>query len=89
MPIDGLPTFLESTWKIIKSSKDVNLPDQREMAANLRCADIKDEAEESVKDKIKKFDGNNKTDFAGRCAAILDQALAYYDDNAASYRMFS
>ena len=44
VPIDGLPMYIEQTWDVIKNDKELNLPDQREMVANYRCSEIKDEA---------------------------------------------
>ena len=43
-PMDGLPTFINTTWEKIKSQKELNLPDQRVMVANLRCNEIKEES---------------------------------------------
>ena len=42
--MDGLPMFIDKTWEVIKSQKDINLPDQRIMVANLRCNELRDEA---------------------------------------------
>jgi hypothetical protein len=36
--------FLEKTWSVIREDKELNLPDQREMVANYRCNEIKQEA---------------------------------------------
>lgn len=48
VPIDGLPVYIDSTWNVIKNDKELNLPDQREMVANYRCSEIKDEAMNKV-----------------------------------------
>jgi len=42
--MDGLHIFFEETWSVIREDKELNLPDQREMVANYRCNEIKDEA---------------------------------------------
>lgn len=52
IPMDGLPVFIDQTWSVIKDSKELNLPDQREMVANYRCNEIKQEALEKVADAI-------------------------------------
>jgi len=44
IPIDGLSVFIDQTWEVIRNQKELNLPDQREMVANYRCNEIKDEA---------------------------------------------
>lgn len=52
VPIDGLSIFIDSTWDVIKNQKELNLPDQREMVAQYRCTEVKDEALLKVKDQI-------------------------------------
>ena len=52
MPIDALPTFIEQSWMVIKSDKELNLPDQREMVANFRCNELREEAVALVKKDI-------------------------------------
>lgn len=42
--MDGLPLFIENTWEKIRTQKELNLPDQRIMVANLRCSELRDEA---------------------------------------------
>ncbi len=49
VPIDGMPVFVEQTWGVIRSQKELNLPGQREMVANYRCNELKDEAISKVK----------------------------------------
>jgi hypothetical protein len=44
VPIDGLTYFIDTTWDVIKNQKELNLPDQREMVAQYRCNEIKEEA---------------------------------------------
>lgn len=44
VPLDGLSFFIERTWDDIRNQKELNLPDQREMVANYRCNECKDEA---------------------------------------------
>lgn len=52
VPMDGMPIFIERSWAIIRSQKELNLPDQRDMVANYRCNEIKDEAEKLVEPKL-------------------------------------
>ena len=52
MPLDGMPFFVERTWGVIREQKELNLPGQREMVANYRCGEIKDEAFLKVKQEI-------------------------------------
>lgn len=48
VPMDGMPIFIERSWAAIRNQKELNLPDQRDMVANYRCNEIKDEAEKLV-----------------------------------------
>jgi protein SEY1 len=55
VPMDGLPLFIENTWEKIRTQKELNLPDQRIMVANLRCNELRDEALEQVKPQIQEL----------------------------------
>ena len=44
IPLDGLHVYIDKSWESIKEQKELNLPDQREMVANYRCIELKDEA---------------------------------------------
>lgn len=37
LPLDGFVHYLRSSWKIIQSNKDLNIPDQKRIVANVRC----------------------------------------------------
>jgi hypothetical protein len=61
VPLDGLTQYLGSCWESIKTSKDLNIPSQREMIARVRCEEISTELTQSfteyfaeVKGKIKR-----------------------------------
>jgi len=88
-PIDGLPVFVEKTWEQIKNHKELNLPNQREMVANFRCNELKDEALEAVEGDIhalkKKCDEQLVDGFADEAKAILKQAVSSYDEFAHGY----
>jgi hypothetical protein len=75
VPIDGLPYFIDTTWSIIKDQKELNLPDQREMVAQYRCNEIKDEALTLVSTSITILDRASRSspisDFPVQCMSIL------------------
>ena len=52
VPLDGLHVYFEQTWSVIREDKELNLPDQREMVANYRCNEIKEEALLLVQDEL-------------------------------------
>jgi hypothetical protein len=53
--MDGLALFIDKTWETIRSQKELNLPDQRVMVANLRCNELKDEALDKIKEEVHEF----------------------------------
>ena len=87
VPIDGLSIFIDSTWDVIKNQKELNLPDQREMVAQYRCTEVKDEALLKVKDQIAQLEKKSAksiiSDFSNQCLAILKTANDYYQEEAA------
>lgn len=50
--MDGLSIFIDKTWEKIRTQKELNLPDQRIMVANLRCNELKEEAIEQIKNDV-------------------------------------
>ena len=50
--MDALSTLMRETWDVIVNNRDLNLPDQRVMAAKVRCKEIRDEAIALVEDKL-------------------------------------
>lgn len=75
VPIDGLPYFIDTTWTIIKEQKELNLPDQREMVAQYRCNEVKEEALELVATQISQLDAKSRSspisDFPEQCMSVL------------------
>ncbi|RNF19357.1 uncharacterized protein Tco025E_04168 [Trypanosoma conorhini] len=41
VPLDGIPSYLTSCWEMIRASKDLDIPTQREMLARHRCAEVR------------------------------------------------
>jgi len=89
VPMDGLPLFIENTWEKIKTQKELNLPDQRIMVANLRCNELRDEALEKVKPQVQRLlDESSKggvADFQAKCTSVLKTAKAHYEEFAHQY----
>lgn len=52
MPLDGLHVYIDKSWDSIKDQKELNLPDQREMVANYRCIELKEEAYDLIKEQL-------------------------------------
>jgi hypothetical protein len=90
VPVDGLSYFIDTTWDIIKHQKELNLPDQREMVAQYRCNEIKDEAMDLVKDQITALDSKSRSspisDFPEQCMALLKICVNHYKEEAVQYK---
>ncbi|RNF11401.1 hypothetical protein TraAM80_01018 [Trypanosoma rangeli] len=41
VPLDGIPAYLSNCWEMIRASKDLDIPTQREMLARHRCMEVK------------------------------------------------
>ena len=89
IPVDGISVYFSEIWNIIHSDKDLNIPSQKEMLANLRCSELKLEA-------LKKFseEASVLTSQAGKSLipdlghsfnSYFDLALASYDEHASAY----
>ena len=44
--------YIDKSWDSIKDQKELNLPDQREMVANYRCIELKEESLTVIKDEL-------------------------------------
>lgn len=42
VPMDALPSYLTNCWEAIRTSKDLDIPTQREMLAQHRCKEVRD-----------------------------------------------
>jgi hypothetical protein len=86
IPLDGLSIFIESTWEKIRTQKELNLPDQRIMVANLRCNELKEEGIELVDADIQKLKAESEKGliegFNHRCSEIIRIAVNHYDEFA-------
>jgi carboxypeptidase C (cathepsin A) len=90
LPIDGLPRLFKKTWKIIRTNKDLNLPNERDMVANHRCNEIKEDAYKHVEGKLKTLAQSSEKeitdDFRDQVDSILSEATNEYTSNAGSYK---
>lgn len=89
IPIDGMPIFIERSWTIIRNQKELNLPDQRDMVANYRCNEIKEEAEKLVEPKLQQIFLESSLaeipNFSDTALGILSEALQHYQSVARQY----
>ena len=89
IPIDGVDTYYREIWTLIRSEKDLNIPTQKEMLANLRCNEIKLEVFSSFKERgqdLRSKAGRSLiSDLASVCASLMEAGWAVYDEKAGTY----
>ena len=89
VPVDGLYLLMENIWTTIKDCKDINLPNQKTLVANVRCTDIKKEIEDSLKEKINNLKSRASKDiyqdFGKEGESIINEALDRYDAETENY----
>ena len=90
IPIDGLSVYIDQTWDVIRNQKELNLPDQREMVANYRCNEIKEEALELAQVDIdelrKQTDNKIISGFKAACEVPVNKAIEHFDEFANQYQ---
>lgn len=89
VPMDGLALFIGHTWEKIRTQKELNLPDQRVMVANLRCGELKEEALAIAGPKTQALrsvcERTVQADFAEQCTRLLQAATDHFDEFAHQY----
>lgn len=89
IPADGLKQYLQQIWGDILSEKELNIPSQKEMLANYRCNEIKDEIIAKHKAAVKEIQiiSSKQTveNFKNKCLEIYNQAIEEYDKTASNY----
>ena len=89
LPLDGLVHYLKSSWNIIQSNKDLNIPDQKRIVANVRCREeaqmIHKEGSSEI-EKIKKNIGRKSINtLISSIKGILKKSHKEYDENTTYY----
>lgn len=81
--------FIDNTWDVIRNQKELNLPDQRQMVANFRCNEIKQEALELVQQEVNalrlRCEQGIVADFGAQCTSVILKARGYFHENANQY----
>jgi protein SEY1 len=89
IPIDGVSLYYGEIWNIISSDKDLNIPSQKEMLANLRCNELKIEAGKSFQASIQpiaaQIGKNLVPELGGAFLECFAQSLRVYDEHASGY----
>ncbi len=89
VPADGLQQYINQLWNDILNEKELNIPSQREMLANYRCTEIKQNIlnsfEKEIKDLNSECSKKDVSDFKFRCEDINKRMLDSYDEVAKNY----
>jgi protein SEY1 len=89
VPADGLKQYALQIWNDILNEKDLNIPSQKEMLANYRCNEIKDqvftENEPEFKDFTSASTRRDIDDFKQKALKIYNKLLNDYDKTASNY----
>ncbi len=89
VPIDGFAKYTWDMWGIIINNKDVNIPGQKEMLAQFRCNEIKNESLNLVESKINELElessMKNIENFQEKINNIVNECKENYENNAKDY----
>jgi hypothetical protein len=93
LPLDGFVHYLSSSWEIIQSNKDLNIPDQKRIVANVRCKEEAHDVYNEGKSKINEIQNSigrksintlvsSIRDILSKSHEEYDKNTIYYDDKA-------
>lgn len=89
VPADGLKQYITQLWNDILNEKELNIPSQKEMLANYRCSEIKQNILNAHDAEFKEFTNltSSKGDdsFIEKCKSIHDKMVEEYDKTASNY----
>ena len=89
VPADGLKQYVSQIWKDILSDKDLDIPSQRQMLANYRCNEIKNNIllshDKEFKDLYKSSSEKNIENIKDIFLDINNRICAEYEKQACNY----
>ena len=89
VPADGLKQYVNQIWKDILNDKDLDIPSQREMLANYRCTEIKNNIlnlyDKEIKDLIKSSSEKNIENIKDIFLDIKNRICNEYEKQASNY----
>lgn len=81
--MENMPQYLKNLWTTIQNEKDLNLPAEKILIANLRCNEIKKEAFEKIQEHFNRVIDKAALSFNPRfveeISEHVNQALHHYD----------
>ncbi|EAR99602.2 ROOT HAIR defective 3 GTP-binding protein (macronuclear) [Tetrahymena thermophila SB210] len=89
IPIEALEDLATTLWDTIQKNEDLNLPNQKLQASQVRCLKIKDQAIDLINQDLQKLkqdaESNYLTNFNERAQNIVTRSLHHYDTESQYY----
>lgn len=89
IPADALESFMDKIWSTIRSSKDINLPNQKKMVATIRCTEILGDILKEMQQYMDQIATNMKNDdykeFGSDGQAVIKKAIDRYVEETHDY----
>lgn len=76
VPLEGLPAYLTSCWEAIRTSKDLDIPTQREMLAQHRCKEAKEQELRTFRGFTRHYEDRlQRGEMLTRLSEVLDEEM--------------
>ena len=89
VPADGLKQYVTQIWTDIMNEKDLDIPSQREMLANYRCNEIKNQTllsyDKEFKEIYKLSTEKDVSNFKDLCLDLKNRICADYEKKSCNY----
>ena len=89
VPADGLKQYVTQIWTDIMNEKDLDIPSQREMLANYRCNEIKNQTllsyDKEFKEIYKLSTEKDVSNFKELCVDLKNRICADYEKKSCNY----
>ena len=89
VPADGLKQYVTQIWNDIMNEKELDIPSQREMLANYRCNEIKNQIllsyEKEFRELYKTSSEKDMEDLKDICINLKNKICAEYEQKSCNY----
>lgn len=76
VPLEGLPAYLTNCWEAIRTSKDLDIPTQREMLAQHRCKEVKEQELKTFRGFARHYESRlQRGEMLLRLSEVLDEEM--------------
>jgi hypothetical protein len=89
IPFDGMSAFTEQVWTSIKENKELNLPSQKIIVSNFRCATVRKESLDISRSDVQLLMQSvkiaSKKNLKGDLENIMNKSMTFYRANTEHY----